>query len=317
MRNLIKANVILQRILLPPQVLHWKTPLLISLFFFLFSALEIKNKALKDTLADCSWLFLTIGIGWRTSQEPFIISGISLSPWITGALISWFLSVNLTPDRQSLAVVFWPLISICLAVIIKFIDSGAKLQPPPPLIRPIFLVIILTNTLLTCFLAFHFIIQDWLQQYPSVLAEDFTKSGFVVNFKPPSLNNSRGMTMLKVMENQLRLKTRKRSWQKVEEWLIAVSRKQVSLRNQMFKNISPLAENSKWDIETYVIQGQSLYKIEFLARWRGPSTKPGGYTLSKDCEVAKVSNRATVNCDPIKIYNPTRKIDRIKGVNKV
>ena len=317
MRNLIKANVILQRILLPPRVLHWKTPILISVFFFLFSALEIKNKALKDTLADCSWLFLTIGIGWRTSQNPFIIYGIPLSPWITGALISWFLSENLTRDRQSLAVIFWPLISVCLAIIIKFISSGAKLQPSPPLVRPIFLVIILSHTLITCFLAFHFIIQDWLKEYPSLLADDFTNSGFVVNFKKQSINNSRGIIMLKLMENQLMIKTRKKPWDIVAKWLIAVSRKQISMRNEMFKNLSPLAENSKWDIETHVIQGQSLYRIQWLAIWRGPSTKPGGYTLSKDCEVVKVSNRATVNCNPIKIYNPTMRIDRIKGVNKV
>jgi len=301
MKNLIKINVTLQRLLLPPKLIHWKTPILVSLFFFMLSVLERENEALKNTLADCSWLFLTIGISWRTSQEPFIVGEVSLSPWVTGALICVFLWENLTSDRQSLAVIFWPLISVCLAVIMEFIRSGAKLQTTPPLVRPMFLVIILLHALISCLLAFHFIIQGWMAAYPSLLAEDFSKSGFVVSFRKQSLTNSRGIAIVKIMEEQLRIKTQTQSWEEVAAWLIAVSRKQVFMRDEMLKKLAPVAENSRWDIKTPIIQGQSLYKIELLARWLGPTTQPGGYILSKYCEVAKVGNRGSVKCNPLKI----------------
>ncbi|OCQ96659.1 hypothetical protein BCD67_16255 [Oscillatoriales cyanobacterium USR001] len=317
MKTLTKANTFLQKYLLPPQFFHWKTPLLISLFFFLISALEIKNQGLKHSLGDFSWLFFTIGVGWRTNQPPFLIRGISISPWIIGGLISIFLSGKLAFDRQALAVIFWPIISVCLAVIIKFINSGAKLEPTPPLIRPIFLIIILIHVLISCWLAFHFIIQGWLNEYPSVLANDFSKSSFVISLKPPSLTNSRGMLIIKLMEQQLNIKTRNQSWEKVEAWLIAMSRNQYLMRNEIFHKIPSLRENSKWELKTEIIQGQSRYQLRLLAVWHGLSNKPGGYTLSKFCEVTKMVNRATVVCQPIKMDNSSGKIRKIKGENQI
>lgn len=312
MKNLTKFTAILQKVLVPPRLVHWKTPVLISVFFFFLSALETKNQGLKNTIADCSWLFLTIAIGWRTSQEPFIVGGISLSPWVTGALICVFLWENLTPDSQSLAIVFWPLISICLAVIIEFIRSGAKFQSSPPLVRPIFLGVILSHALISCLLAFHFIIQGWLAEYPTLLVEDFSKSGFVVSFKQESLMNSRGVAIVKLMEEQIRSKTRTKSWEEVAYWLIAVDTEKIFMRNEVLKKLSPLAENSKWEIETPIIQGQSLYKIQLLARWLGPTTQEGGYTLGKYCEVAKAGNRGSVKCNPVKIYTSKVKRDQFQ-----
>lgn len=312
-----KANVFFRKNLLPPQLIHWKTAILIGIFLLLMSALETKNQNLKNILIDSSWLLITIGVGWRTNQPPFVIRGISISPWIIGALISIFLSGKLPLNRQSLAIIFWPLISVCLAAIIRFIQSGAKLQNPLPLVRPIFLIIILTHVLISCWLAFHFIIQGWLEEYPSLLAEDFSKSGFVISLKAPTLTNSRGMLMIKLMEQQLNIKTCNQSWEKVEEWLISMSRKEIFMRNEIFKKIPHLRENSHWKLETQIIQGQSRYQIKLLAIWDGPSTKPGGYTMSKSCEVTKMVHRATVTCQPIKMDNPPVKTTKIKGKNQL
>jgi len=317
MKNPNKIYIIIQKNLLPPQFVHWKTILLISLFLFLMSVVEINNQELKTILADFSWIFLTIGVGWRTNQPPFLLQGISISPWIIGALISVFLSSKLVADRQSLAVIFWPLISVSLAVIIRFIQSDRKLQNPPPLIRPIFLIIILTHVLISCWLAFHFLVQGWLAAYPSLLAEDFSKSSFVISLKPQSLTNSRGMLMIKLMEAQLNIKTRNQSWEKVEAWLISMSKKEISLRDEIFKKIPPLPENSLWDLQTEIIQGQSHYQIKLLAIWQGPSTRLGGYTLTKSCEVTKMVNHTTVTCQPIKVDHPTVKTTKIKGEHKL
>jgi hypothetical protein len=317
MKNLIKFNMFPLNKILPPQLLHWKTPILISIVLFLMSAVEIKNKELKNILTDLGWLFITIGLGWRTNKPPFVFWGISISPWIIGALISVFLSENLVLNRQFIAVIFWPLISVCLATIVGFIQSGAKLQNPPPLIRPEFLVVILIHLLISCWLTFHFIIQGWLEEYPSLLAEDFSKSSFVISLNPSTLTNSRGMLMIELMEEELNIKTRNQSWEKVEAWLIDMSRKQVSMRNEIFNKIPALRENSSWDLQIQMIQGQSLYRIKLLAIWRGPSSKPGGYTMSKVCEVTKIVNRATVNCQPIKMDRPPARKTKINGKNQL
>jgi hypothetical protein len=319
-KNLSDAYVWLQKILkplLPPKLFHWQTPLLISLFFFFLSAIEINNQELKTMLADLSWICVTIGVGWRTNQPPLLIWEINISPWIIGALISVFLSEKLALNYQSLAIIFWPLISVCLAVIIKFIQSNRELQKSPPLIRPIFLILILTHLLISCWLAFHFTIQDWIKQYPSLLAEDFSKSSFVISLNPRSLTNSRGMLIIKLMENQLNIKIRNQSWEKVEAWLIAMSKKEIYMRNEISKKIPPLPENSHWNLQTQIIQGQSRYQITLLAIWEGPSTKPGGYTMSKYCEVTKIVNYANITCQAIKMDNPPVKTTKIKGKNQL
>lgn len=312
-KRILEINKVIKNVLIPPQINHWKTPLLISLLFWITSGLTVEDQELRDFFAIFSWLFLTISLGWRTTQKPFIIQGISLSPWVVATLICLLIAENLSPNLQYLALVIWPVLSICLAVMIHFFITGAKLEPSPPFVRPVFLILILSQVLLSCLLEFHFIIQNWLTQYPSLLAEDFSRSGFVINFAQPSLTRSRGIIIINLMEQQLRAKTNNKPWVLVEEWLINVNNGRVPLGEEAFKKLSKLPENPKWELRTEIVQGQSLYRIQLLAKWQGPSSFTGGYTLSKTCEVTKNITVGELKCNPIKRLKSKPLRDSIEG----
>ncbi|MGB3535863.1 MAG: DUF5357 family protein [Microcoleaceae cyanobacterium] len=145
--------------LIPPTAFHWKTFLLISIIIWLLSAVVESDVILRDRLAILSLVFLIIGICWRTSQPPFIIYGIPLSPWLSGALISLLLSQKMVALPNFPLQVF-PIISACLFYIVEFFNEKLNVHPPPPLMRANFIIVMLSHLLVSCWIKFYFIIID-------------------------------------------------------------------------------------------------------------------------------------------------------------
>ncbi|MGE5656567.1 MAG: DUF5357 family protein [Actinomycetota bacterium] len=299
MKVLKELYKILQKVLIPPKLYHWKVPLLVSLCLWL-SALLTQDSEWRNYLANLSWIFLIVAIGWGTTQPPFLINGISLSPWITGALISVFLSGTLTRDHQPFAIISWPLVSACLATLLEFKISRLNFEISFPLVRPTFLIFILIHALLSCWLGYYFMIQTWLENYPSILAEDLNRSGFVISTKPKSINNSRGILLIKLMEAYLINKTNNRPWIAVENWLFDVSNQRLDLATEALKKLPKLPEDSLWELKTLLVQGESHYRVKLIANWQGPSSNHEGYLLTKSCEINKFGTQSQIECSPIK-----------------
>lgn len=302
MKNFKPFYNVFQKFLIPPRFVHWKTPLLGSLFLWVGAALT-SNQEWRLYLSNLSWLLLIVAIGWRTTEEPFVIRGVSLSPWLTAALICLFCYGNFSRDRQPLAVIIWPILSASIAVILKYIESGKVFLEPPPLIRPIFLIFLFCHALISCWLAFQFLIIRWLEDYPSLLAEDFSRSGFVINTRPQSINNSRGLVMIKLTEGYLKNKTSNRPWPEVELWLLNVGNQRISLTEQALKKLPKLPEDSLWELKTTLVQGESRYQLGLTAQWQGPSSNAEGYSLRKSCEVTKIGTKSKLECSPVKASN--------------
>ncbi len=145
--------------ILPPKAFHWKTFLFISILIWMLSAVAEADVIFRDRLAVLSLIFLIIGICWRTSQPPFVIYGVPLSPWISGALISLLLSQKMVALPHFPLQVF-PIISGCLIYIVEFFNEKLTIHPSPPLMRSHFIMVMLSHLLISCWIKFYFIIVD-------------------------------------------------------------------------------------------------------------------------------------------------------------
>ena len=145
--------------IIPPKAFHWKSFLLISIMIWLLSAVVETDERLQDRLAVLSLAFLIIGICWRTSQPPFIISGIPLSPWLSAALISLLLSQKMITLPFFPLEVF-PIVSGCLVYIVEFFHDKLNLRPSPPLMRPNFMIVMLSHLLVSCWIKFYFFVAN-------------------------------------------------------------------------------------------------------------------------------------------------------------
>ncbi|MEG4145062.1 DUF5357 family protein [Microcoleus sp. K1-B6] len=307
--NIWETNKKIQKAMIPPKVVHWKTPLLLSIFLALLTVAAVTDWRTRTLLFDMSWLLFTLSMGLLTSQQPFVIKGVSLSPWVTSILIGLWLLIRLPSDRKEIAWISGPLIAVVVLATIEIWNSESKREGIRSLVRPQFLMITLVHLLFSCWFAFHFLIQGWIQQYPSVLSQDLRQSDYVVTFQRPTINRSRGVVILNAMEGYLRNEARTKPWAQVEQMLIDIDNERFFLRNQALKTTGVVAEDARWDVKTSIVQGESRYQLEMQATWLGLVFRPEIYSFTKSCEVFEIANRATVTCDAIKRSQPGQKKD--------
>jgi hypothetical protein len=315
--NLWETNKKFQQAMIPPRVVHWKTPLLLSIFLALLSVAAVTDWRTRTLLFDMSWLFFTLSMGLLTSQKPFVIKGVSLSPWVTSILIGLWLLIRLPSDRKEIAWISGPLIAVVVLATIEIWKSESKREGIRSLVRPQFLMITLVHVLFSCWFAFHFLIQGWIEQYPSVLSENFRQSDYVVTFQQPTINRSRGVVILNEMERYLRKEARTKPWAQVEQMLIDIDNERFFLRNQALQTIGVVPEDGRWDVKTSIVQGESRYQLDMQATWLGLVFRPEIYSFTKSCEVFQIANRATVTCDAIKRSKPGQKKDGTAGDSQV
>ena len=315
--NLWETNKKVQKAMLPPKVVHWKTPLLISIFLALLSVAAVTDAPTRTTIADFSWLSFIISMGLLTSQPPFVIYGVSISPWVTSVLIGLWLLVRLPLEHKAIAWIAGPLIAIVVLAAIEIWNSESKWERIKSLVQPQFLIITLTHVLISCWFAFHFLIQGWLQQYPSVLSQNLKQSDYVVTFQGPTINRSRGVIILDEMENVIKEKARTKPWPQIEQMLIDIDNERFFLKNEAFKKMRIVPEDSSWDVKTSVVQGESRYQLEMQATWLGLVFRPEIYSFTKSCEVINIGNAATVDCGAIKRSKPGLKKNGTGGDSQV
>lgn len=315
--SLWESNKKLQKALLPPKVVHWKTPLLLSIFLALLSVAAFTDWPTRRFILDMSWLFFTLSMGLLTSQKPFVIKGVPLSPWVTSILIGLWLLVRLPGDRKEIAWIVGPIIAVVVLATIEIWQSESKWERARSLLRPQFLIITLVHLLFSCWFGFHFLIQDWLQQYPSVLSQDLRQSDFVVTFQGPTINRSRGVVILEEMEEYLQDQARTKPWPQVEQMLIDIDNERFFLRNEALKRVKRVAEDDSWDVKTSIVQGDARYQLDMQADWLGLVFRPEIYSFSKSCEIIDLGNRATVSCGNIKRSDPGQKKDGTPGDSQV
>lgn len=269
----------------PSQFPPWQIGLLIGIILACLSLVESmgeNNSNPVKLIANLSWLCLIVAIGWRTNQKPFIFRDISLSPWITAVFICGFLYENFIPDMKYFAIVIWPLISVCLAALFELFKDRGKIDRDRYM-RKRFTFLILIHILLSCLLNFHFIVQNWLEEYPSAQGYDVSKSAFVVRFKSPSLDVSRGEEIMEFIESRME---RELSNRPLEISVFQMQSKLQTLISNAMEDLPNLKENKLWEWQIQQIRVISEgYEVEFQLTWQGLISIDEMYSLSKTCQI--------------------------------
>ena len=317
----------LRRIVVPPKAYSWQTLLYLSLFSLLMSSLS--TGYIKDLIALCGWLFLIAGTAWYTTDSPLYVPGTNMpiGSLITGFLVSVFAFGQEKEMLTPRTIVFWPTISAIITAIPEFFEgtgTEAKTQIPKIEARQKIIVLLASCMVLSCWLQFCFVVDKWLNQYPSVQIDNVERSALVVKTGPAvKVLPKNGVVILKELEPLIDEQIAKRRWSEVEQWLLDARTGVDKLGKQVIEtNLAAYDERFLWHVEPRISNVKSGYKLDLLSIWRGPSANPNGYYLKKSCRIDPVAvstNTSTgtakkpedntttiaeIECDPIspKIY---------------
>ncbi|AFZ13105.1 hypothetical protein Cri9333_2234 [Crinalium epipsammum PCC 9333] len=298
----------LQRLLSPPRAFSWETLVLLSLFSCFMA--YISTGIVRGFISNCGWIFLIFGVGWGTAQKRLRISNISLSPWITGALVSTYIFGNIS--QPNLSVIFWPTISAVIATIPNYFGKGLKLQLPNPKKRQNMIVFLLSHVVISCWFQFYYVLQDWLQQYPSLLADDLKRSAFVLKLPASEPATIRGTLILNFLETKLSEKLDNKPWSVIERWLLEREKNLELAVQDSKKELGEVEEYAWWQFTSKLSSTELGYNLQLIAIWEGPRSKSEKLFIEKLCKINRVSSQSEtdtnlavgqVECQPAKPIN--------------
>ncbi|MGH2414228.1 MAG: septal junction protein FraD, partial [Brasilonema sp.] len=282
----------IKKILIPPKAYSWQTLIYLSLFSWLMSSLCVGF--VKDLIAFCGWLFLIFGTAWYTTDSPLYIPGTNMpiGAAITGFLVSVFAfgyEENVFTPRT---IVLWPTISAVITAIPEFFEgtgTEAKTQIPKIEERQRILILVGSSMVISCWLQFYFVTENWLNEYPSLLVDNYQGSAFVIKTLSTDKVPKNGVLVLDKLAPQVEAQIAGQPWSQVEQWLINAEQNVGSLGKQVIQvNLAEYEERSLWRVEPRVSGVKDAYKLDLLSIWGGPSSNPRGYYLVKSCRVDPV-----------------------------
>lgn len=277
----------IRALITPPSYLSWQTLLLLSLFSWGMAALAETQSAAPltvDILSTGSWLFLTVAIWWGLSENPIEIGYFSISPWITAAVICVFLFRPWVPERLQLAASAWPVVATILVALPKFCDWTLNWKVPKPEIRQNLIVLMLVNLLLSSWIMFYFRIQNWFDDYPSLMAENLDDSAFVYRIGSDSNSSSQADIILGSAADNLIKQLDDTPWPRVERWLLNLNNSLNSVAEDIVLNAAK--ERVFWSLDAPRPQSVSNgYQIKLRANWLGPTAQQNGYYVEKECTI--------------------------------
>jgi len=281
----------------PPRAFSWQTLVLVSVFSWCVSVI-VETEALRDVLARLGWIFLMLGVGWGMSSTRINLLGLVLypGPWITGALACVVLFAGWNVDLTRVALVSWPLISFAVAAIPKLFPRLTFSLPDPP-VRQQLLIQFLLSCLLSAWFQFHFVIQDWLRAYPSLLGDSLGRSAFVVRLDARGFGVPRGVILLNLAEPLLKQELQALSWAEVERWLLERETRVAELQQRVLQQTPRVEEDTLWRFWGDVPAGLPEYTLKLRAVWLGPSSNLKGYFLEKSCLITQAANATVI--DPL------------------
>ncbi|MEH2039791.1 septal junction protein FraD [Nostoc sp.] len=283
----------IRKILIPPKAYSWQTFIYMSVFSWIVS--YFATGYIKDIIAFFGWLFLIAGTAWYTTEDPLRVPGtfMPVGAVITGFLVSVFAFGDQRDVITPRTIVFWPTISALITAIPEFIegnDTDAKARIPKPQDRQRIIILVASSMLLSCWIQFHFVTDNWLRQYPSLQADTFKHSTFIVRTEAAVKIPQNGVVILEKVQPIVVEQIAERPWSEVEKWLLDAKQRVGNLGREIIKkNLSKYQEKELWRVEPRVTNTKSGYILDLLSIWIGPSSNPRGYYLKKSCRIEPVA----------------------------
>jgi len=284
----------IRKILVPPKAYSWQTFIYLSVFSWGLS--YFATSYIKDVIAFFGWLFLIAGTAWYTTEDPLRVPGtfMPVGAVITGFLVSLVFAFGNQEDVITpRTIVFWPTISALITAIPEFIegnDTDAKARIPRPEDRQRIIILVASSMLLSCWIQFYFVMDNWLGQYPSLQADTFKRSTFVVRTEQVVKIPQNGVIILEKLQPIVVEQIAEKPWSEVEKWLLDAKQRVGTLGREIIKiNLDKYEEKDLWRIEPRVANTKSGYILDLLSIWIGPSSNPRGYYLKKSCRIEPVA----------------------------
>jgi hypothetical protein len=295
-----------QKLIMPPKAFSWQTLIYLSIFSLGCSYLAIGP--IKSLIAFCGWLFLVAGTSWYTTDDPLRVPGtfMPVGALITGFLISVFAFGHQQNVVTPRTIVIWPTLAAVITGIPEFFTGGgplAKTTIPKIEVRKKIIILLAWSMLVSCWIQFYFVIDKWLKEYPSLSAETFTNSTFVIKIEPKSKQPQNGNMILNKIQPKIEEQIANRAWSEVERWLLEANERVGNLgENLIQENLYEYEEKALWRIEPRISNIPSGYQLDILSIWQGPSDNPRGFFLQKTCriQVTNTENERSVgsiDCD--------------------
>ncbi|MDF5707555.1 MAG: septal junction protein FraD [Nostoc sp. S4] len=283
----------IRKILVPSKAYSWQTLIYLSVFSWLLSYFAIGY--IRDIIAFFGWIFLIAGTSWYTTEDPLRVPGtfMPVGAVITGFLVSVFAFGSQKDGVTPTTIVLWPTISALITAIPEFIegtDTDAKAQIPKPEDRQRIIVLLASCMLLSCWIQFYFVVDNWLEQYPSMQTDSFRRNTFVVRTQEPTKVPQNGIIILNKLQPIVEEQIAQTPWSEVEKWLLDAKQRVGNLGREVIeKNLGKYEEKELWRVEPRVSNTKSGYILDLLSIWTGPSSNPRGYFLKKSCRIEPVA----------------------------
>jgi hypothetical protein len=299
----MKAVKQVRDLLKPPQWASWQTLISLAAFSAIVASFTTSDgyQIAQRIISSFGWVFLILGVWWLI-YEPEVKKKLTfytlfLGPWLVGVLICVYLfgTWQGKPIPAPAALVSWPALSTIVWASPKFVKSDPKTKSPvytnpSKEKRQDIVLVLLVNLLISCWLQFHFTVQNWFELYPSLKAEDFRRSEFVNAFTDPKQRQelSRGVDLLKAAENGVKEQLEGKDWSVVERWLEQLQDVQLSpLRSTVQSRLPDIPESRLWTLNASTLPANrpDAYDLRLEAAWGGPSSRRTGTKLSKTCAI--------------------------------
>lgn len=195
----------------PRQAFCWKTLISLSLFSWgvmlivgesPIAALDPSNEdvqlsPLQNAFFVLGWVFLNLGIGWGFAKDakekkksnikiPLLNWEFYPGALVTAGITCFFLFRVWNPEWRAIALISWPLVTALYAAIPITISSIVGKKWPEPQVRQDLIISVLLHIIVSCWLGFYFLVQNWIEEYPPLRSSSsgLQKSMFMVELDP-------------------------------------------------------------------------------------------------------------------------------------
>ncbi|MEL7352379.1 MAG: DUF5357 family protein [Cyanobacteria bacterium P01_A01_bin.116] len=282
-----------KELLWPNDYFAWQTLLWLSIFSLIIGAavdyLEPGDgvSPVVHVLGTLSWVFFTASIWWALSKHPVKVYGFSISPWITGALLCVFVFRPFTPTRFRWALSSWPVLSTGIMALPYFVGWDLERKKPKEPEQQKLVMTTLVTLLLSSWIMFHFRVQDWVTNYPSLLVNGLNRSGFVYDFIADDRSSqTQGALLLTSTSNAIADELNGLPWYQTERWLFNRQERMGAISQRMLRSLYSPDEEIFWNliVPPPKPSGEG-YSLELKANWLGPVAKDDGFFLETSCKI--------------------------------
>lgn len=301
----------IEKPLKPPRIFSAQTLILLSLYSLFVGVLA--TGFTQRFIISCGWMFFITGTAWLMNEKPIRINGvILLNYWITGTIICLFVFGYILEQPKQLELwVILPVVVMLITAISDFTDAKLNFSIPNVPSRQKLVTLLAIHLLISCWLQFFFVANNLLNNYSTLLEENFSNSAFVIKLPFFPYPPAKGEVILNSVLAPVKVKLNNRPWSEMARLVELPDRDRwiQDIREAVLNRLPPAKENSLWKIDTKANAEDWGYNLELLSIWNGPTSTGEELRFSSKCQIRRI------NSEPNQIISPS--VTRASSTSKI